>query len=490
MPIRVRLALLFAAGAALLVAAGGIVFTIELSAGLHSSLLSSLQTQAAAVAQSLPDAGAPAGPGSGEAGSAGSAGAADSASPSGRQVGSGAGKVAGGGAGGTNAGPGGAGDNDEPLSQVLSRSGRVLEATGGPAASTPLLDPAQRAAAQEAPVTFQRTVPPDASPFLVLATPAGGARAGAVVVVAASLDLANQSVHRVVVALAVGGPLAVLLAGLGAWVLAGAALAPVERMRRQAAEISERDRDASLVVPGTRDEVASLALTLNQLLDRLQGALSRQRGFVAAAGHELRTPLAILRAELELASRRGRSRDELAAAVASAGEETERLVRLAEDLLLLARSDEAAPMVRPVPQDLVSVVSRSAEAFGDRAGGAGVELVLRSPDSVVVPLDEARMRQVVDNLLDNALRFAPRGSAVDLTVRTGGPAGGPEGRPAAVVEVGDRGPGFPDDFLPHAFERFRRPDQDRGRDHGGAGLGLSIVQALVEAHGGRVTVTN
>jgi len=134
----------------------------------------------------------------------------------------------------------------------------------------------------------------------------------------------------------------VLAAGLAAWVLAGAALRPVERMRRQVADITDQDRDVQLAVPGTRDEIARLAVTVNGLLTRLQHALERERGFVADAGHELRTPLAILRAELELAARPGRSREQLASAMVSAVQETDRLARLAEDLLLLARAARAS----------------------------------------------------------------------------------------------------------------------------------------------------
>lgn len=449
MPIRVRLALLFAAGAALLLAAGGLLFIHELSDGLRGSLVAALETRAGAIVSNLPD-----GPGPNFSDQA-------PASP----------------------GPGGEGA--EGVSQLLTPAGAVQDASGS-GSGRPLITPAQLARARRAQLVTQRLLPGADSPELLLAMPVGGG-SPLVVVAGTSLETLNEAVHRVVVGLAVAGPMAVVLAGLGAWLLAGAALAPVERMRRQAADISAQDQEAVLAVPATRDELASLARTLNSLLGRLQGALSRQRGFVSSAGHELRTPLAILRAELELAARPGRSRDELAAAVREAGAETERLVRLAEDLLLLARSDEAVPLVRLLPQEVVPVVARSVERFGERATQAGVELGLAvqgvGPErDLVAPVDEVRLGQVVDNLIDNALRFAPAGTVVDVTVRPDGPQ--------VAIEVADRGPGFPPDFLPYAFHRFRRSDDARGRDHGGAGLGLSIVRALVEAQHGQVTAVN
>jgi signal transduction histidine kinase len=168
--------------------------------------------------------------------------------------------------------------------------------------------------------------------------------------------------------------------------------------------------------------------------------------------------------------------------VGSAADETERLVRLAEDLLLLARGDEAAPVVRPVTLDLVPAVTRSVEAHTDRARHQEVTLALATPAHAVLPADETRVRQMVDNLIDNALRFAPAGSTVDVGVAVQDTV--------ARIEVADRGPGFPPEFLPHAFERFRRPDHDRNRGHGGGGLGLSIVQSLAQGHRGWAEAAN
>jgi two-component system OmpR family sensor kinase len=277
----------------------------------------------------------------------------------------------------------------------------------------------------------------------------------------------------------IGGVIFVLLGGLGAYWLAAAALSPVERMRREVAALSARDAAAGVQVPRTRDELASLAGTMNDLLARLHEALARQRGFVADASHELRTPLSVLGFELELAGRPGRSREELAAAVSNAEDEVARLTRLTNDLLLLARSDDGRLPVRRAPTRVRELLERAAERIAGRLAAAGVSCIVNAPAELVAELDEDRVRQAVDNLIDNALRFAPAGSQITISGRARGNA--------LVIEVADAGPGFPADFLPHAFERFRRPDPDRARSSGGAGLGLAIVAAVASAHGGHAS---
>lgn len=297
-----------------------------------------------------------------------------------------------------------------------------------------------------------------------------------------SQDVYEATLSQVARELAIGGVVFVAVAALGAYWLARAALSPVERLRRQVAAVSGRDGQSAVEVPRTRDEIAALAGTMNELLGRLQGALARQRAFVADASHELRTPLAVLRGELELAARPGRGRDELAAAVRSAAAEAERLSRLIDDLLLLARSDEDRPSLRPETTDVGKLLARSAGIAASRLATAGVSCRVETQDAMLAVVDGDRIRQAVDNLLDNALRFAPRGSAIVLSATADGSDLG--------IQVRDDGPGFPSSFLPHAFERFRRPDTGRSRDDGGAGLGLAIVRAIAAAHGGTATAAN
>ena len=221
---------------------------------------------------------------------------------------------------------------------------------------------------------------------------------------------------------------------------------------------------------------------MNDLLSRLRRTLERERAFVDDASHELRSPLAVLRGELELAGRPGRSPEELAAAVRGSAEEAERLARITDDLLVLARGDAGQLDLRLRETDLRQLLSRSADHAAARLAAAQVTCRIDVPAGTRACVDPDRIRQAIDNLLGNALRFAPAGSVIVIAAREDGPD--------LSIEVRDTGPGFPADFLPHAFERFRRPDAGRSRDGGGAGLGLAIVQAIAVAHGGTATARN
>jgi signal transduction histidine kinase len=366
----------------------------------------------------------------------------------------------------------------EYVVQILDGTGRVRAASSD-AGTRPLLPPAEVNRARHGEVALTSTI--DEDPARLLAAPLAG-RPGWVAIAGVSLDESSRTLGDVTAGLLIGGVAFLILAGVGAYWLARAALAPVERMRRQVAALSDTDTESTLQVPRSRDEIAALAVTMNDLLLRLRRALARQRAFAADASHELRTPFAVLSGELELANRPGRSRAELAAAVATAGEEVTRLARITDDLLLLARGDEDKLAVRPEPTDIGTLLARSTERVSARAAQAGVGLRVDAPAGLVVAVDPGRIRQAVDNLVDNALRFAPRGTDITLSAGRAGPT--------LVIEVRDEGPGFPADFLPHAFERFRRPDRDRARSEGGAGLGLAIVRAIALAHGGQVSAGN
>lgn len=364
------------------------------------------------------------------------------------------------------------------LVQLIDPAGRVRRA--GPEAGTvPLLTPSQQQAARKGRITLTTTV--DGDPERVMAQPVEG-RPGWVAAAAASLEAADGTVSALVTRLAVGGSILVVGCGIGAYLLARTALAPVERLRREAAALSEQDPAARLPVPASRDEIAALAGTMNDLLGRLHSALATQRSLVADASHELRTPFAVLTAELELAARPGRSRAELAEAVANAAEEAARLSRITDDLLTLASSDERRLAIRPEPTDVGALLGSSTGQARHRAADDGVTLGLTVPSGLTALVDADRIRQAVDNLIDNALRFAPRGSQIDIS------AAGADS--ALTITVADSGPGFPGAFLPHAFERFSRPDDGRARTDGGAGLGLAIVDAIARAHGGTATAGN
>jgi two-component system, OmpR family, sensor kinase len=432
MSIRLRLAVAFAAAAALLFTAGGWLFAAALSAAQLRVIDSQLAAQLSQAARYLP----------------GPATAAAASLPPG-----------------------------EYLLQAIDASGRVR---GSPdAGSAPLLSAGQLARARQSQVWATQAV--DEEGTRITAAPLPG-HPGWVAVAAISLEEYDATQAQVARGLAIGGGAVTAIAGLGAYWLARAALSPVERLRRQAAGISERDEDATLEVPKTKDEVAALAGTINDLLSRLRRALERERSFIADASHELRSPLAILRGELELAGRPGRSAGELSAAVRAAAEEADRLARITDDLLMLARGDADRLGLRLRETDLRELLSRSAQLAGPRLAAAHVTCQVDVPAGASARLDPDRIRQAVDNLLANAVRFAPAGSAIVLAARQHGPG--------VRIEVRDDGPGFPEAFLPHAFERFRRPDTGRSRDDGGAGLGLAIAAAICAAHGGRAMAAN
>ena len=365
---------------------------------------------------------------------------------------------------------------ENSLVQIISSNRKVLQHSSE-AGTAPLLSSDQVRLAMSAGVT--KTVGDEQ--FRFHAAHVGHTGATALVGVSTE-DQVSGPLGAQTVALAIGGVIFVLIGGLGAYWLAAAALSPVERMRREVAALSASESETGVQVPRTRDELAALAGTMNDLLARLHEALERQRAFVADASHELRTPLAVLGAELELAGRPGRSREELVQATTSAEEEVARLTRLTNDLLVLARSDEGKLPVRPAPTLVRELLERSAERAAGPAASAGVACVVEAAPELIAMLDPDRIRQAVDNLIDNALRFTPAGSRIRIGARAQGSD--------LVIEVADAGPGFPAEFLPHAFERFRLPDGGRARPDGGSGLGLAIVAAVAAAHGGSASARN
>jgi len=292
---------------------------------------------------------------------------------------------------------------------------------------------------------------------------------GRVVLAGASLQDRDEALQELLAQLLIGGPAALLLASLLGYGLARAALRPVESIRAEAAAISGEQPVRRLPVPRARDEIARLATTLNGMLERLEFSRDRERWFVADASHELRTPLALLKAELELARRDGRSAQELSAAVSSAAEEVDRLIRLAEDLLVLARLDEGGLPVHAEPLDLQDFLADVAR---------GRRVTVTAPVGVRLEADRLRLEQAVGNLLDNALRHGA--GTIELVATVVGDR--------VELHVYDEGPGFPPELLEHVFERFSRAGS--ARSHGHAGLGLAIVDSVAKAHGGVVGAAN
>jgi signal transduction histidine kinase len=321
------------------------------------------------------------------------------------------------------------------LAQLIDRSGRVLDRTPGLAAR-PLLSPAQLHAAQAGRRVRTEAVLAGDEPVRLLAEPVRAQDQQLVVVVGQSLEDRDRALANLTDVLLLGGPAALLLASLAGYLLTGAALRPVELMRR------------------------------------------RERMFVSDASHELRSPLAMLRTELELIARDRPTGEALQAAVASAVEETDRLRRLADDLLVLARSDDGRLTVRREPLPVAALLEAAATRATAANGASTPPIAAHAPPELRVLADREWVEQALGNLVSNALRHGA--GDVRLEARDAG----------AYVElhVLDDGPGFARDFLPRAWERFARGDAARTED--GAGLGLAIVRTIAELHGGSAHAAN
>jgi signal transduction histidine kinase len=370
-------------------------------------------------------------------------------------------------------------DPEERFAQLVDGSGVVVDGTpqvGG----AQLLSRSDLERA-EAGVLIRKeldTVPGVAGRARLLATAVSTPEGPRVLVVGASLEDRDETARQFLAVLGVILPLALVVTSVLGYALATAALRPVEAMRAEASAITGSEPERRLPLPSSRDEIRRLGETLNEMLDRLELALERERAFVADASHELRTPLAALRTELELALRRPRTAEEVERAVRSAAAETERLVRLAEDLLLVARADREGVPIDATDLDVDRVLADVAAGYEREAREAGRTIGSAGTAGLVVVADPTRIRQALGNLVDNALRHG--GGAVLLTARDGGGE--------IELHVADEGPGFPPAFLPHAFERFSRAEAARPR--GVTGLGLAIVSGIAAAHGGRAYARN
>jgi heavy metal sensor kinase len=368
-------------------------------------------------------------------------------------------------------------DPDEAFAQILDDSGRIVEASSA-VADAPLLT-AQEARSIADPAFITRQLDPADDPVRILAVAVDGSPRQ-VVVVGATLGDVIEAGQRLLLVMGTIGPLGLLVMAAAGWLLAGAALRPVEQMRREAAAVTASDPGRRLPVPGTGDELARLASTLNSMLDRLQEALEREHRFVDDASHELRTPLATLRAEIDLALTRSRDAGELEASLRSAQEDVKRLQRLADDLLLLARTRGGRIPIRRAETSLAELTARSVHTVESQAATAGVTIEMEAPDETV-DVDPDRIEQALRNLLENGIRHARPGGVVRVTAER------LDGVTRFVVT--DDGPGFRPDLLTRAFEPFTRGDIETDGS-AGAGLGLSIVRAVAEAHGGAASAEN
>jgi two-component system OmpR family sensor kinase len=314
---------------------------------------------------------------------------------------------------------------------------------------------------------------------------------GQTVLVGASLQETERTLSRLVMVEVIGGALILLVAALaGAWLMR-LGLRPLVKMEAAAESIAEENLAQRLPGDQSKTEIGRLAVVLNTMLSRLEAAFTerkeseerlrkseeRLRRFAADASHELRTPIAAVRAHAELYQRRGDKAGDAAPVMAKIEQEATRLTRLVDDLLLLARLDEGRPLAAQ-PVDLGALAVDAVDAARTLDPGRTVELSVAG--SVEVRGDRDRLRQVIDNLLANVRLHTPPGTAATVSVTAT--------TTEAVIGIADSGPGLSDVDRARVFERFYRADPSRARDSGGTGLGLSIVAAILTAHGGTVGV--
>lgn len=359
---------------------------------------------------------------------------------------------------------------DDEFIQVVDNDGEVVAFSPDLRGAGPVADLANR----EWTVT---DVPYDDERFLAYALETISGDDTLMVIVGRTLEPVAEATALVGGLLSVGLPLVLAFVAFTTWIVVGWALAPVDRMRREVDAISARELHRRIEAPIAEDEIARLARTMNGMLDRLETAQARQREFVSDTSHELRSPIASIRQQAEVA-RAHPDRVELGPLIDSILEDVARLQAMVENLLLLARADERSLQLREQPVDLDDLVFD--EIRRRRFAMSGPPIDASGVTAARVLGDDRALRQVVRNLLDNAARHAVSAMAVSLREVAG----------RAVLNVDDDGPGIPPADRQRVFERFARLDEARGRESGGAGLGLAIVSELVGAHEGNVTITD
>lgn len=363
---------------------------------------------------------------------------------------------------------------EDSFVQVLGPDAAVIDAT--PGAEQPALSPKEVGAIDASTLLEGREIAGIEGQARLLARPVEAEGTQFVVVVGATVSDRNEALRGLLGAFAIGGPIAVLIVSGAGYLLAGLSLRPVEAMRKRADEVTLEDRAEKLPLPEANDEIRWLGVTLNRMLERLRESFERERAFVADASHELRTPLSVLRAELEVTLSAGGHDVETTASLRTAIEEVDQLTALADDLLLLARSQDGEFPLKVGRVQLVEVAETLVARFQDPAEAKGRAVVAAVAPEIVLDADPLRIRQAIRNLIDNSLKHG--GGTITVSAREVGAS--------VEIRVSDEGQGFPPEFAERAFERFSRADQARGR--GGAGLGLAIVRAIARAHGGDVRI--
>lgn len=362
-------------------------------------------------------------------------------------------------------------------STLIYRSGRPDDHSFDPAAIGPLSGPWPAHSAARRALTSDGPVMISATPVI---TPSGRY----LVELGSSLEQVDAVQDRLLSLLGLLLPVLVACAVGGGYLLVQGALRPVERMSQTAARISVQNLDERLPVVRTGDALQELSLSLNHMLGRLRESVQSSRRFLADASHELRTPLTVIKGELQETLRDPQCPAELSERIGSTLEEVARLERLVSGLLVISRLDAGDAQREWLEVDLAELAASTLEQMRLVAEDRGVQLNSASLQPLTVRGDRSRLKQVIVNLLDNAIKFTPRGGSV--TLRTEAHEGD------GYLEVSDTGIGIPPAAQPYVFDRFYRVDEARsradGQEIGGTGLGLSIVRSICSAHGAEVDV--
>lgn len=371
------------------------------------------------------------------------------------------------------------GQEGEYLVRLLNQDGTVIAASESSSNGVPI-DPGDIRVALAGTVRFRSLTTPDGNTLRIVTVPApDGDRTMRVLQVGLNRDEVDETMNQLDSLIGIFAPLMLLVSVVGGYFLAGRLLSPVVTITTLAGRISEDDLHARLQLDLPNDEIGRLARTFDVMLNRIERAFDRQRRFTGDAAHELRTPLALMRGEIDLALDHPRTAEEYRASLRGIATDLNRLTSLVGTLLTLARADTRRLTPERTRFDLGGIIASVLEQYSAVTSTAGITLRNESPACQVIA-DEDLLVQVLVNLLDNAVAHTPR----DGTIRVGCHAADDQ----FSLWVVDSGIGIAEEHLPRVFDRFYRVDPGRGRSEGGTGLGLSICQAIAEAHNGTISL--
>lgn len=365
-------------------------------------------------------------------------------------------------------------DDEARVYEAWSATGEQIHRSGALAPLPPI------ALASTSTSYRYETVVANGERWRTIAAPVAVGGHNVVLRVSRSEERVREELSEVLVVLVLGLPLVVALAGVGGSMLARRALAPIDHLASEARRITADRLHERLTVPNQRDEIGRLTAVINETFARLDASFDQLRRFTADSSHELRTPLAVVRGIGEAAVAQRRTSAEYEEAIGSMLEEIDRMSNLVDTLLRLSHGDAGTIRLKREPVDLGQLAHDAAASLGILAEERNQKIDVQAAESVVAPVDRLVLREAVTNVLDNAIKYSPPGSAITLRVERAADQG--------ILAVADQGPGIPVEHRDRIFHRFFRVDEARSRDRGGAGLGLAIAKWAVDIHGGQITV--